>query len=145
MKTLFKIQFDHSIDIITNSSSELFVLNGESREYVVSMLDNLCNWYEYTLVSNEDLDDSNISTLLSRGIVDIDLTKYWKPEEIYKIYNGKLTKWIDDKFISENILKIKDIIIENYPNTFYLFSDDENPNWETQELLMDIGTRYHLG
>ena len=145
MKTLFKIQFDHSIDIITNSSSELFVLNGESREYVVSMLDNLCNWYEYTLFSNEDLNTSEISLLLSWGIVDIDLTKYWKPEEIYEICNGKLTEWIDDNFISENILKIKDIIIEKYPNTFYLFSDDENPNWETQELLMDIGTRYHLG
>ena len=28
---------------------------------------------------------------------------------------------------------------------WFLFSINENPNWEMQENLMNIGTRYHLG
>ena len=30
-------------------------------------------------------------------------------------------------------------------DSYFLFSIDENPNWEKQELLMNIGKRYHLG
>lgn len=145
MKTLFKIQFDHSIDIITNSSSELFVLNGESKQYVESMLNKLCDYSEYELLSNDELSDDYVDTLLSWSVVDIDFTKKWKPEEIYRVFNGKLSKIMSKNFIKNNLSEIKDMIISKYPNTFYLFSLYENPNWETQEILMEVASKYHLG
>jgi ABC-type polysaccharide/polyol phosphate transport system ATPase subunit len=76
---------------------------------------------------------------------DIDFTKKWKPEEIYRVFNGKLSKIMSKNFIKNNLSEIKDMIISKYPNTFYLFSLDENPNWETQEILMEVASKYHLG
>ena len=38
MKKIFEFNIDNTIDIITNSSSELFVLQGRTKELVESMI-----------------------------------------------------------------------------------------------------------
>ena len=35
--------------------------------------------------------------------------------------------------------------IAKYKNVINTFSIKDNPNWDMQEKLMEIGTRYHLG
>ena len=41
MKTLFVMSIENTIDLITNSSSELFVLKGGTKDVIIQMLDNI--------------------------------------------------------------------------------------------------------
>lgn len=67
-KALFIIQVENSIDLITNSSSELFVMNGETldnvREMIESAHPNYLDEY-YEVVALRDATPENINTYLS--------------------------------------------------------------------------------
>lgn len=66
-KIIFKIGLDHSIDLITNSSSELFVLNGQNKEIVTAMIAEMHpDWqseYEEPIRLNEMSTDQIITYL----------------------------------------------------------------------------------
>ena len=67
-KILFTISVDNTIDIITNSSSELFVLNGETLNSVKELVESIYPEYrkEYEeIVALRDANDSDVDTYVS--------------------------------------------------------------------------------
>ena len=67
-KILFTISVDNTIDIITNSSSELFVLNGETLNSVKELVESIYPEYrkEYEeIVALRDASDSDVDTYVN--------------------------------------------------------------------------------
>lgn len=161
-KTLFTIQIDNVVDIITNSSSELFVLKGEEKSIVEEMVANVYPDYksEYReLKALSDIDNDELGTYLQYAVQDWDFSNKRYPrgspntsiaerfdlpfEKAYiewanrgdkKYYWCELTEWA-----------LNEIRKQLPKNLYFLFSIGENPNWEYQESLSGIGKRYHLG
>lgn len=157
-KVLFVLTVDNVIDIITNSSSELFVLKADSDKVVTELLENVYpdfreEYREPVLLSSLDaykldsyLDWINGWACPKEQCVVYDgftfeemyeESKYqadWRPTE-YCIKKG----FVEDNF--DKIIKA----IDPTNSTWLLYSIDENPNWEMQEKLEQIATRYHLG
>jgi hypothetical protein len=148
---IFEFAIDNTIDIITNSSSELFVLNGRTKEIVHEMISEIYPGYEreYRLTSTQDCDKDDIDTYISQ-IYDTYNDDFvvckqigMRPNELYKNFGeyGVMPYWRGE--YTEDGYKL---LLSKLPkNTFLLFSLDENPNWDYQERLMAIATRYHLG
>lgn len=164
-KVMLVIQFDHCIDIITNSSSELFVLENKEgsimEELVSSVYPDYKTEYEDP-ISLYDASEYEFAEYMNRDF----LSDYWDRDEKdpsdYKLIpgmtfdecyevsqwqsgRGKLSYDIKSSVIaSENREKILSIIDPN-KKIYLLFSHNQNPNWDNQEALMSIGTRYHMG
>lgn len=210
MKSLFIIKIQSQSDVITNSSSELFIFdNKNSKEEVIELLNNVYpNWRDeyaepvpfseidenslwYLIPDSYDgilLDDfrkivrkytkelnikyqdflctSECNELLKEFNENLKTEKYKLPEvkfareyglepevfwdgfndlkvEIKSSYNN------DYKYIDCSRLEIsekgKEALIKANPNTWLLYSFDENPDWDHQEDLMEIAKRIHLG
>lgn len=149
--TVFVFTIDNTIDLITNSSSELFVLKGETKKIVEEMIEEVYPDYrnEYEEVKNiRDISIGDFHMYLSYA-VDHNDEKIRKRfnipgEEFYENWQG-----LYDRFSKANY-SIKKSALETIRNSmdsdiYILFSSDENPDWEKQQDLMDIGNRYHLG
>lgn len=189
MKTLFVFQIQSFTDVVTNSSSELFVFCNNTIEDVKTLLDSVYpNWkseYEEP-VYVKDLCESELETYLLEKIptyewderTDIlkedsiqaswaryfnipfeklyrnwqdfnpsvkvpDKNQYFSGEEYHAAWNRYsnayylqlVNNW--DKLIRPKLGKMA--------NEICLFSVNENPNWDYQEVLMTFATRYHLG
>lgn len=172
MKTLFTFTVDNVIDIITNSSSELFVLEEQTLEIAKEMIANKYPDYlsEYNeIVCLRDAEPSAISTYESwvEGPWHSNYDYRSTPEdrkknkiraaerkaEKYGMAKTKFyTNWEDrnnDGYWYPNISAegYRKIAKKLDPDgkIFLLFSIDENPNWEMQEELECVATRYHLG
>lgn len=156
MKTLFTFAIDNMVDLITNSSSELFIIDGNSKEQVIDMISNVYpDWRdEYSDVvgindiSDDDLDtylDYTYSTGWGPNKNDLILSKTFEvdPEIFYTNFDTHDTEnyWCGQ--ISN--IGYREVRRKLPKNMYFLFSIDENPNWEYQEKLSDIGIRYHLG
>lgn len=150
-KTILSFNVDNVIDIITNSSSELFVLNGDTKELVKEMISSVYPGYlsEYEEIkSTEDLTTEEIETLVSYKYTT------WKDhfpdilgipaKSLYSNYSERGEKYSYGKLSEKGIERLKRAM-DPENKAWYLFSLDENPNWEKQEDLMFIGQRYHLG
>ena len=156
MKTIITFNVNHAIDIITNSSSELFVLQGKTKEIVEDMILNVYPEYktEYAEICNiTELSTDNFETYLSYVYRDwnddtkLSLSKRFNiaPEILYSNYSKKDTEKYWWPILSDDgANQIKKIIDPNN-EMYFLFSKDENPNWDMQEKLWSIGDRYHLG
>lgn len=155
-KTLFTIKPHSIIDAITNSSSELFVGKSKSKDELMKLLlaiypdylneyeplkgiddltvDELGTYlsYEYSLYSDSD-SDFRVAELF--GI---------EPSVLYSNYNEYSMRYWYGEFSDEGIKLLKDKI-DPEREMFFLFSLNDNPNWDYQEKLSDIFTRYHLG
>lgn len=211
MKSLFIIKIQSQSDVITNSSSELFIFNNKnSKDEVIELLDNIYPdwrdeyaepvpfseinenelWYllpdskydiedrffqivrDYTYINNinisrEDFyNDPRCNELLESFNEKLKSTKYDLPEvkfarkyglepevfwngfndlkvEIRSSYNNDWNYPSCPRLeISEEGIKA---MIDANPNTWLLYSLDENPDWDHQEDLMEIATRIHLG
>lgn len=173
MKTLFKIQVDNQIDLITNSSSELFVLNGDSLETVEKLISTI--YPEYRTEYEEPICLKHASSETIKYYFDwietyrnYDSSYYRLPQEErreqkileavsiaerFEIPPGEFyTNWEERKTarwwypdISEKGARKIAETLDPEGKTFLLYSIDENPNWEMQEKLENIATRYHLG
>lgn len=165
-KTLISIQVSSVVDIITNSSSELFVLKGEERGIVEEMIKNIYPNYtqEYKL---EKLSESDKET--KESYIDWVYDTYGKrfnwrdtkdekikiltdeassfnltPDEFFSNWDERNGDYYYPDYSDKGIdLVLKKLDPEN--NIYCLWSEDENPDWDMQEKLMTIGTRYHLG
>lgn len=154
-KPLFVFYVDNTIDLITNSSSELFVLKGDTKENVIEMIkteypDYLNEYDEVEALA--ELSDSHLETYLSYawenwndklGIskkFDIDPTILYSNFEKY----GTKEYWYG-RYSEEGMKILREKLVEKLGNCFFLFSIDDNPNWEMQEKLENLGSRYHLG
>lgn len=168
MKKLFIFQPHHLIDIITNSSSELFVLKGQTKEAVREMIANVYPEYlnEYSdLQSSEEMDIDKLATYIryaytgfswSKNPQDYGLINGFTFEEMYepryhydyetKIQTTEIDYYsIKEDFITEDNRKRILDAIDPDRNKFFLFSYSDNPAWDMQEKLETIGERYHLG
>ena len=157
-KKIFLFTVDNVIDIITNSSSELFVLKADSDKIVTELLETIYpdfrNEYDEPVLL-KDLDAYAFNSY-------IEWVSGWsEPKEKCVVFEGftfeemyeeskyqstwRPTEYcMKDGFVEDNMDKIlKSIDPTN--STWLLYSKDENPNWEMQEKLMQVATRYHLG
>ncbi len=182
-KTLIVISVNNVIDIITNSSSELFVLKGETKEIVTEMIRDIYPDFESdyeSLKHISELSNNEIDTLLEyhcsancwpsrksmlpilKGYAFDELyepERNWKTGELnppawngeiqYKlknnlsvIYDGTYqpSLFVTDENRDRVIKAIEDSI-----GNYFLYSINDNPDWDYQEKLMEIGHRYHLG
>jgi len=172
-KVLFAFNVDHITDLITNSSSELFVLKGQTKEIVEEMISSAYPEYlsEYENVKRiDELTinelDTYISYLCSPGMWPAKKSMYpvlpgftfdelYEPEknyhtgEIKAAWNGEIQYQLkrnkDYSFVTDE--NFQEIVKKISPNNdmFFLFSTDENPDYEMQEKLESIANRYHLG
>ena len=153
MKKIFEFNIDNTIDIITNSSSELFVLQGRTKELVESMIRNVYPNFEseYRLVKLEECDEDDMEKYIGSAFDD---NNYYDPLSLCRKINVRPTILyknfgsyvITSYWRGELSEKGKKLLFEKFPkNTYLLFSLDENPNWDMQEQLMNIASRYHLG
>lgn len=165
-RVIFKFRADHVVDLITNSSSELFVLRGKTLEIVTSLIEEQYPNYEseyekpvptsemsadqlYTYIDREFNGWSN-SMQKQRGL-PIPGFKY---EDMYTVpdwaaryakeQKREPERYLSEKFIEDNLDAVRKALDPN-GEMFFLFSLDENPDGEMQDRLSQIGDRYHLG
>ncbi len=152
---LFTVKVDSFVDVITNSSSVLFVKKDHAKEAVEELIQKMYPDYlnEYVeLRGIDDLSDEELYEYIESSFC------YWsnhrqcfvnnvisgfKTEEMFRpTRRGGL--FLRDDFVVNH----RDRIIESVdPDRmlFFLFSKDDNPDWDMQEKLESVMTRYHLG
>ena len=156
-KKVFAFHIDNMIDIITNSSSELFVLKADNKENIIALLENVYPDFrdEYEEPRQyKDLDDYGFKSAIewlygwSNEKKNCVVFPGFKFEDIYEkseyARNGRTEYRWKEGFIQSNREAITNHIDANN-QIWLLYSIDENPNWEMQERLMQVATRYHLG
>jgi len=173
-RVCFLINPQSIIDVITNSSSELFVFNGNDKEIIEDIIKNVYPDYllEYeALVSVRELDLEELDSLMNwmTGSYCWPARKYqykipgsFTFDELYEAesdkpaHNGELqyvlkknyqnpdSKW-DYSFVTEENYEWVSNKLDPTNSMYLLYSYDENPDWDMQEELMNIGDRYHLG
>lgn len=162
---LIVINVDSQIDLITNSSSELFVMRGTAKEGVEEVIEELYPQYlsEYEKVKNiSELTTQELDTYFTYHCnpnfwpatkkSDYPLLPGFTFEELYEedrtfgdLYGYKLRQNENCSFVTDG--NREEMIEKLCPNKdmYFLYSQDENPDWERQEDLMKVGIRYHLG
>jgi phosphoglycolate phosphatase-like HAD superfamily hydrolase len=162
---------DSVVDIITNSSSELFVLDKlsklEAEESVAKVypmfkqeyrpvmgideLDNdeLCSYlsYAYDFGHMWSVRRSEAERALENSGLDIPFDMVFEANDMTESIarHGELTYTTRYDFVTDaNRDRIIDMIDPDR-QLWFMYSIGENPNWDMQENLMQIATRYHLG
>ena len=210
-KTLYVFQPHSIVDIITNSSSELFVFKGKTKNMVEEMIASSYPNYlkEYEELKNiDDLTPDELDDFVDYHctthqwphrkdmlplIGDYTFEELYEPKinhrtgEVLVARNGEIQYEIKDntrppkekkvrkfdefhmdedpfgeeywdgeshqeeeryhfrQFVTEkNFEEVKDRI-DPKRKMYFLFSLDENPDWEYQQKLSKIGKRYHMG
>jgi len=171
MKNIFLIKVHSFIDVITNSSTELFVGNiSKSLEEIKEICNDLIAVYNKTNnynISFKDvfdepyiIDENNIEDFLETiegyndhlpSHFDIEQKlnlKFKYPYYDHKEYNDKLEKIVDEKY-QEEYNAIKPILKEKYlGNTVLKGTTDNSIPYIIIEFLEEIfgyGSRIHLG
>jgi hypothetical protein len=183
MKKLFLIQVDNHIDLITNSSSELFVLRGKTKDVIEEMIDAVYPDFrsEYELKVMSEVDTWYLDLYMQRLCSPKDYDDIFRAESMTMdmlpvpkgfTFNELYEEIYEDKYFRGNIVRVRKYILRNnkiseydwdrsfitdenredvinrlFPNgdVWFLFSLEDNPNYEKQELLESIGQRFHLG
>ena len=167
-KILFEFNIQSITDIITNSSSELFVFKNRELEDLVLILSLIhpCWNLEYNepIQVNRMRDDELVTYLewvyggsdFDYEIRNIPITKEntkrtgvakhfgLKPKFVYEGYENwdpNINK-LSLKYLPEGLRTIRAMIPDT---TFAMYSKDDNPTWEYQEKFERLGKRYHLG
>ena len=169
---IFTILPHSHIDVITNSSSELFVTDNvnskhDIQELIKSVYPNYLNEYEeikHIDELNADQLDNFFWYLCSTHCWPATKRQYPIPngftfEELYQedddgvAWNGEMQYKLKDnsdgswpgRFITESNIQLMKTKLDPDRKMYFLYSIDENPNWEMQEELEQFMTRYHLG
>lgn len=169
-KVLFFLRVDNVIDIITNSSSELFVLNTETKEIAKALVSKVYPAYlsEYEEIKHiseltiDELDtyiqyhcspEHDVMKAITEGIDEYEypLLPGFTFEELYEKKDKKYSSDSEFKlksnsryrFVTEN--NFEEIKQKLGNNLYFLYSIDENPDWDFQDKLSEIAERYHLG
>lgn len=168
MKTLFIFQVQSFTDVVTNSSSELFVYTGTEREIRRLLNDTVPGWEDeyYSPISLDNISTDDLETYMDYAYDRYDWSRYgekvtrensmqdrWAKEfniDPYLLYDN-----YDEWDPSSNNREIKHLhlkkgwakyIKEKLPkNLVFVFSRWDNPDWDRQEIMMNYGKRYHLG
>ena len=168
MKTLFVFQVQSFTDVVTNSSRELFVYTGTERE-IEKLLNNTVPGWENEYCSPVSLDNiskDDLETYMDYAYDSYDWRHWnenitrensmqtrWAKElgiDPYKLYSN-YDKWDpNSKDYKISQLHLRDgwdkLVKAKLPkNLVFVFSRYENPDWDRQEIMMNYGTRCHLG
>lgn len=165
MKTLFVFQMQSFTDVVTNSSSELFVFTGTTNIVNDLLNASVPGWedeYE-TPKSVEELYPDELAAYLSYAYSNYDwnrritretsLQTRWAkefnidPNDLYENYQEWDPSSENWKISHLRLKKGWDKLIKQKlnPHLVFVFSRGENPNYERQEIIGTFGTRYHLG
>jgi hypothetical protein len=150
MKSLFLFQPDHVLDIITNSSSELFVLRGQTkdivREMILAVYPSFLNEY-HDLKSSQELNVNEVHIYLTYHLAAGEVLPGFTKDEMYDLSREDrwATRYVRHDFPSEKNLEKVLEAIDPHKKMFFMFSRGDNPDYDFQELLSSIGDRYHLG
>ncbi len=171
---MFVFNIENVIDIITNSSSELFILKAETIDIVKEMVSNIYPSYlnEYhDIVALNAATDDQIGIYASYNFLyfagSYNATKKEKvdhyknvaedfnmcPQEFYNGWDDDLNRFMsdDEKYsyfypeISSAGYQAIKLKLDPDGKIFMMFSKGENPDWEYQEKLEMIADRHHLG
>lgn len=172
---LFTLKPHSVIDVITNSSSELFVGTAQAKENIVALLEAAYPDYrnEYEEIKNiDDLTTSELDNFFSYACSPHQwpATKEMYPvlpgftfEELYepeddgkKAWNGEVQYKLKNNdpnpeykwhtaFVTDENLEEVKNRFDPNREMYFLFSISDNPNWEMQERLEAFMDRYHLG
>lgn len=148
----FIFSIDNVIDLITNSSSELFIFQIEPKQSIIELIESVYpefrNEYEEPKWVGEDMDmmiqyleHINLKPeelTLQLGIPSKDLVTYevWDKEHKWPEFNEDVLEMCKDKILD---------IIDPKHSIYLMNSLDDNPDWEYQEKLESIATRIHMG
>lgn len=160
-RVIFVIQPHSIVDTITNSSSELFIIEGKEKELVEDIIRDIYPNYlsEYNeLLSTKELSNSDLDTYLGYTFYtwgkrkeQLTVLSGFTFDEMYiENKDDKYEKYslrYDDQYNFVNDTNRERVIKALDPNNnlFFLFSLGDNPNFEMQEELELIGQRIHLG
>jgi len=175
MKKILTFSVDSIVDLITNSSSELFVLKGDTKAEVIAMIEAIYpefrSEYEEPISIDEMTDDQlnvYMSYMCSAHCWPASKDQYPVPpgftfEELYEKEEGEESwnrgqyelrnnarkeesgnKWAHGYVTPSNSAEIRRKL-DPESKTYFLFSLGDNPNWEMQQELEQISSRYHLG
>lgn len=172
---LFTLKPHSVIDVITNSSSELFVGTAQAKENIIALIEAAYPDYrnEYEEIKNiDDLDASELDNFFSYACSAHrwPATKEMYPvlpgftfDELYEPEDGGKLAWngevqydlknndIDPECEWHNAYVIPENLeeiknkLDPKREMYFLFSSCENPNWEKQEMFESFMDRYHLG
>ena len=173
---LFILNVHSAIDVITNSSSELFVGKAQSKKLMIELIKSVYPNYldEYAEIkSTSELSIEEFDQFFSYhcsahmwparkkdypilpGFTFEELyepERDWNTGEVKKAWNGEIQYELRNNsgekygdFVTKNNLKSLKKRVDPKNEMYFLYSLDENPNWEYQEQLMNIMNRYHLG
>lgn len=180
-KIIFTIKPHSVIDVITNSSTELFVGKNQSKQAMDELIKEIYPNYLYEYEELLTIDDLTVDQL--NEYFDYTCSAHCFPsskakmpiipgftfEELYEedgrgvAWNGELQYILKNNYIDPDpdpdedplFLPSQFITEENFeemkrkldPNKemLFLYSIDENPNWDYQKKLMTIMDRTHLG
>lgn len=143
---LFSIKVHSVVDIITNSSSELFVGKNKSFEALKALILDIYPNYLDEYHELRPLSEIRVAELMTYLNYDGKLLKKVSNEfkKVFDVYSFARSYSEEIEFYTLNKSKIINII-DPSNDMFLLFSKSDNPNWEYQEALSDIMRRYHLG
>lgn len=173
-KTVVCLDVHSMVDIITNSSSELFVFDGDTKKAVEKLIKKVYPNYRSEYGELKSIDD------LSMDDLSVFFDYYCSPhmwpakKEMYPIpkgftfedlyvpetdpstggpkidWNGEVQyrlKTNEDSwnFVDESNFESLKEKLKLGGNYFFLFSNDENPDYKFQQKLEKYGIRMHLG
>lgn len=155
---LFTLQFHSVVDVITNSSSELFVGLEGSKDLMVNLVKEIYPDYlsEYSEIKTiDELSDGDLDLYINyhyycwsnseqRSIYNVIDGFTYDEMYITKKHSWGSTTYIRRDFVKNNRDRVNNAI-DSERKMFFMFSSDDNPDWDMQEELMNIMTRYHLG
>jgi len=154
-KILFIAKPHSMVDLITNSSTELFVGINKSKDTLMMLIEEIYPNYlhEYEPLKRiDELSNEEIHTYISyyydrwsnsQQKTIHSLVPGFTKDEMYTKH--KYGEFIKGDFVNDDTREKIIKGIDPNGSMLFLFSLDENPNWEMQEKLMDIMDRYHLG
>jgi hypothetical protein len=154
---IFTLQIHSVVDLITNSSSELFVGHYDSKKIIIDLVKSIYPDYlqEY----------SEIKSIDELTIYELEEYISYRYTYLHKYYDFKINNpdlipgftkeemfdkpeynyvYIKNYFVRNNYKRIINSL-DPKRKMFFLFSLNDNPNWNMQKKLMDIMERYHLG
>jgi hypothetical protein len=149
---MFVIKVDNIVDIITNSSSELFIMKSDGKEVLINLIETILPDFRETYCEPKLLKDSDgyhlwlyiFYTFCHKGYTsprtkeEVSVIEGFTFEEMY--YQDKDNFDIKENFIKNNYEKIIKAIDPNN-NIWLMLSLDDNPPYEIFEKLLPIGRR----
>lgn len=166
-KIMFTIRIHSLVDVITNSSTELFVTKSSSKSEVEELIKSVYPDYrsEYDeLKSMDELTSDELDAYMSyvcspccwpsckssfKVLPGFTFDELYEPDGRSPARNGEIQyqlKCNDDyRFVTDENFEWVKNRLDPKREMYFMFSIDENPDWDMQENLMNFMERIHLG